>query len=270
MTKYLITGGTGSLGGALLERLKDEDVTVLSRSEKGQIPLKNKFPNVKFILGDVKDYHSVRSAVRGMDVVIHAAGFKFLNLAETQARECALTNVVGSINVVDAVMDEKTVYKCLGISTDKVAYARNVYGASKHIMEKLFKEADSNSDTIFACARYGNVIGTTGAVHTIWQQQLEDGVPLSVTDKNMRRFFFTLGEAVDLVMYSLLKMKGGEVFCKKMKSYNLYEMARKLSDNIVITGMRPGEKMFETLIADYEGEEYTSEGKTEAGGIVVL
>ena len=267
--KYLITGGTGSLGEGLLKRLKG-DITILSRSEKGQIPLKAKYPKVKFILGDVRDYHLVRDAVRGMDIVIHAAGFKFLDLAETQTRECALTNVVGSINVVDAVRDEKTVKKCLGISTDKVAYARNAYGASKHIMEKLFREADGNSDTIFACVRYGNVLGTTGSVHTIWERQLAEGKPLTVTDEKMRRFFFTLDEAVDLVLYGLEHMKGGEIFCKKMQSYNLYDMARELSDNVEVIGMRPGEKMFETLIADYEGEEFTSEFYTDSGEIVTI
>ena len=268
--KYLITGGTGSLGKGLLEKLEGENITILSRSEKGQIPLKFKYPNVKFILGDVRDYRTVRDAVRGIDIVIHAAGFKFLDLAEIQTRECVLTNVVGSLNIIDAVKDEGTVKKCLGISTDKVAYARNAYGASKHLMEKLFKEADKTSDTIFACVRYGNVLGTTGAVHTIWKRQLKAGQPLTVTDKRMRRFFFTLEEAVDLVIYGLKNMKGGEVFCKKMKSFSLYELAKELSDNIIITGVRPGEKLFETLIADYEGEEYTSEHETKSEEVVVI
>lgn len=266
--KYLITGGTGSLGEGLLSRLKGEDITVLSRSEKGQIPLKAKYPNVKFILGDVRDYRVVRDAVKDIDIVIHAAGFKFLDLAETQTRECVLTNVVGSLNIVDAVKDVGTVKKCLGISTDKVPYARNAYGASKHLMEKLFREA--NGETKFSCVRYGNVLGTTGSVHTIWARQVKEGKPITVTDQRMRRFFFSLDEAVDLVMYAVKNMKGGEVFCKKMESYSLYEMAKEISDNVEIIGLRPGEKLFETLIADYEGEEYTSEGKTKAGGIVTI
>lgn len=266
--KYLITGGSGSLGEGLLGRLKG-DIRVLSRSEKGQIPLKDKYPNVEFVLGDVRDYHAVRDAVKGVDVVIHAAAFKFLDLAEKQARECALTNVMGSINIIDAAKDEG-VKKVLGISTDKVAYARNVYGCTKHIMEKLFMEANRNSKTKFSCVRYGNVIGTTGSVYTIWEKQLAQNKPLTVTDERMRRFFFYLHDALDLVEYALKRMKGGEIFIQKMPSYNLLEEARKLSEDITITGMRPGEKLFETLVADYEGVEFTSEQDNPDRGIVTL
>lgn len=252
-----ITGGSGSLGKRLLERIDDaKEIRVFSRSETGQIPLRDKYPNVEFILGDVRDKYALKKALKDVDIVIHAAAFKFLNLAEIQVRESVYTNVVGSLNLIEAI-EESNVQKCLGISTDKVAYARNVYGCSKHIMEKLFKEA--NGKTAYACVRYGNVIGTTGAVHTIWQKQLDEGKPLTITDKRMRRFFFSIDEAVDLVMYALNNMQGGEVFAVKMPSYSLYDMAKELSDNIVEIGLRPGEKLNETLVADYEGEEFTSE-----------
>lgn len=267
--KYLITGGTGSLGKGLLEKLNGE-ITIMSRSETGQIPLKAKYPNVKFILGDVRDAQAVKNAMRGIDVVIHAAAFKFLDLAEVQARECALTNVLGSINVIDAAMSEPSVKICLGISTDKVVNARNVYGASKHIMEKLFREANHNSSKIFTCVRYGNVQGTTGAVHTIWKRQLEAGEPLTVTDKRMRRFFFSLEEAVNLILHALKQAEGGEVFAIKMPSYSIYEMAKELSDNIIETGLRLGEKLNETLIGDYEGEEFTSEQSGNNEIVVII
>lgn len=257
--KYLITGGTGSLGKALLEVLTlDNEVTVFSRSETGQIPLKAKYPNVHFILGDVRDAQAVRNAMRGIDIVIHAAAFKFLDLAESQARECALTNVVGSINVIDAAIREG-VKVCVGISTDKVVYARNVYGATKHIMEKLFKEANNVSDTIFTCVRYGNVLDTTGSVRTVWERQLAAGEPLTVTDKRMRRFFFSVEEAVELIMLAINNAIGGDIFAVKMPSYSIYDMALDITDNVIVTGMRPGEKLNETLIGDYEGEEFTSE-----------
>lgn len=256
--KTLITGGTGSLGKGLLKVLKG-DITVFSRSEASQIPLKAEYPNVKFILGDVADLQAVKNAMRGMDVVIHAAAFKFLDIAETQTRQCAITNVVGSINIIDAAMNEPNVKKVIGISTDKVVNARNVYGCTKHIMEKLFREANNNSDKIFTCVRYGNVLGTTGSVLTIWDRQSKAGEPLTITDKRMRRFFFSIEEAVNLVLHAIKKAKGGEVFAIKMKSYSILEMAQAYSDNIIETGMRLGEKLNETLIGDYEGEEFTTE-----------
>lgn len=267
---YLITGGSGSLGKGLLERIKDaKEIRILSRSETGQIPLKAKYSHVKFILGDVRDLVAVKDAMKDVDIVIHAAAFKFLDLAEKQARECALTNVVGSINLIDAVKDEPSVKLCVGISTDKVVYARNVYGCTKHIMEKLFTEANGHSKTKFVCVRYGNVLATTGSVLTIWQRQKDEGKPLTITDKRMRRFFFSLDEAIDLIFHAMKHTKGGEVFAIKMPSRSIYEMAKEISDDIVETGMRPGEKLYEHLIGDYEGEEFTSKqsGNNE---IVVL
>ncbi len=256
----LITGGTGSLGKGLLKRWRAKEIRILSRSEIGQDDLRREYPKVKFILGDVKDYHTVRDAVRGVDIVVHAAAFKYINLGEIHARECALTNVIGSINVLDAVKDEKNVEICLGISTDKVAYARNVYGCSKHIMEKLFKEAANNyPKTKFACVRYGNVKGTNGSVFTIWEKQLKERKPLTVTDSRMTRFFFGLDEAIDLIEYGLKNARKGEVFVRKMPAYKIIDLAKEISTKIVLTGLRPGEKLHETLIADYEGEEFTSE-----------
>lgn len=254
----LITGGTGSLGKGLLRRINAKEIRVLSRSEIGQDELRAKYPKVKFILGDVKDYHSVRDAVRGVDVVIHAAAFKYIDLAEKQARECALTNVLGSINVIDAVKDDGNVKVCIGISTDKVTNARNVYGCTKHIMEKLFKEAN-NSKTKFCCVRYGNVIGTNGSVFNIWKRQKNENNPLTITDKRMTRFFFSLDEAMDLIFYAINHTKGGETFVRLMPSFSIYKMAKKYSSKIIEIGLRPGEKLHECLVADYEGEEYTSE-----------
>ncbi len=267
---YLITGGSGSLGKGLLERITDaKEIRIFSRSETGQLPLKAKYPNAKFILGDVRDLQAVKNAMVGVDIVIHAAAFKFLDVAELQARECALTNVVGSINVIDAAMEEPSVKKVIGISTDKVVYARNVYGCTKHIMEKLFREANHNSEKLFTCVRYGNVMGTTGSVLTIWKRQVTEGKPITLTDKRMRRFFFSLDEAIDLIFHAIRHMKGGEVFAVKMPSYSLYDMAKEHSDYIVETGLRPGEKINETLIGDYEGEEFTSEQSGNNGVVVI-
>lgn len=256
----LITGGTGSLGKGLLQDIQGaKEIRIMSRSETGQLALKPLYPDVKFILGDVRDKIACKRLVRGCDVVIHAAAFKFLDLAESQAREAALTNVLGSINVIEAVEEDGHVELCLGISTDKVVYARNVYGCTKHIMEKLFQEADRHSPTAFTCVRYGNVLGTTGSVLTIWERQKREGKPLTITDKRMRRFFFTIDEAIELIFHAIEHAKGGEVFAIKMKSYSIYEMALETGTRIKETGLRPGEKIYETLIGDYEGEEFTSE-----------
>lgn len=260
MNTYLITGGSGSIGTHLLERIKDADeIRVFSRSEKNQIPLKKLYPKVKFIVGDIRDLQAVKNAMRGADIVIHTAAFKYADIAESQARETALINVVGSINVIDAALSEPSVKKVIGLSSDKAAYARNVYGATKHILEKLFREANSQSDKLFSCVRYGNVIGSNGSVFKIWESQKAAGTPLTITDKRMRRLFFTLDDAVDLIFDAMKHMQGGEVFAMKMKSYSLYDLAKTISPNIIETGIRPGEKLNEVLIADYEGEEFTSE-----------
>ena len=258
----LITGGTGSLGQGLLRRIKGaKEIRVFSRSETGQIPLKDEYPKVKFILGDVSYFPLVRDAVSGVDVVIHAAAFKFLNLAEEQPRQCVVSNIIGTINIIDAVKYEPKVKICLGISTDKVAYARNVYGCTKHIMEKLFREASKHSKTIFCCARYGNVLGTTGSVLKIWEKQKAAKKPLTVTDREMTRFFFSVNEAIDLIFYTLAHAKAGEVIASKMPAKRIYDMAVEFANGgpIKMVGLRPGEKRHETLVADYEGESYTSD-----------
>ena len=267
----LITGGTGSLGRGLLKRITEaKEIRILSRSESGQLPLMREYSKVKFVLGDIVDLQIVKDSVRDVDIVIHAAAFKFLNIAEQQVRQCVLTNIIGSLNVIAAVKAEESVQICLGISTDKVAYARNVYGCTKHIMEKLFYEANRNSKTKFCCVRYGNVLGTTGSVSTIWRDQLDKNKPLTVTDKRMTRFFFLIHDAISLIFYALEHTKGGETFIQKMPAHNIYEMAKKISDDVIVTGIRPGEKLYETLIADYEGEEYTSDKSDDSKKIVTI
>lgn len=262
MKKVLITGGSGTLGLALISVLEAYEIVVFSRSIERQMRLdediKHPHKNVSYITGDVCDLPALRAAMEGCDVVIHAAAFKFIDLGERQARECARVNVLGSMNVIDAALDTPSVEKVIGISTDKVVYARNVYGASKHIMEKMFTEADAVSDKMFSCVRYANVLASTGSVLTVWERQAAEGKPLTITDKRMRRFFFSSDEAAHFVIQAYDRMEGGEVFVQKTPSYSIYDMAKELSDNIVETGVRPGEKLIESLIGDYEGEEFNS------------
>lgn len=270
----LITGGTGSLGEALLNRITDaREIRVLSRSEKNQIPMKIRFPEVKFFLGDVRDFYVVKRAMRDAQIIIHAAAFKFLNLAEEQVRECVLSNVMGPLNVVKGVSSEKSVEVVVGISTDKVSYARNVYGCTKHIMEKLFREASQYGHARFCCVRYGNVYGTTGSVIKIWEDRINRHLPITLTDPDMTRFFLTLDQAVDTITYAIEHTKGGEVFVRKVPSKKMTDLAKLLGGEVKITGKRPGEKIYETLIADYEGTEFTSDKALtykDTGEIVTL
>ena len=259
----LVTGGSGSLGKGLLKRINEfKRLVILSRSEHGQEELRRQYPQAEFVLGDVRDLQAVKHAVQGMDIVIHAAAFKYIDLAEAQPRECVLSNVIGSLNVLQAVAEDGNVEVCIGISTDKAVYARNVYGCTKHIMEKLFCEANKHSrKTKYCCARYGNIKGSAGSVYTIWERQKKEGKAITVTDPNMTRFFFNIDDAIDLIAYAIKNTEGGEIFVKQMPAYRMGDLAQAFSEDgqIEITGLRKGEKMNETLVADYEGEEFTSD-----------
>lgn len=268
----LITGGSGALGNALIERLlkfNPKEIRIFSRDEKRQYETKYKFPECKYILGDIRDYSAIRNAVRGVDIVIHAGAFKFLDLAEDQPSECIKSNVIGSINVIDAVKDERNVEMMLGISTDKAASPINVYGMSKHMMEKLVCEADRTKGdlrTKFLTVRYGNVMMTTGSVIPLWKKRFEENKPILVTNPNMTRFMFTLDDSIDLILFALENGNGGDIISVKMSAVLLGDVARIMADGKVpveIIGERPGEKKDECLITDIElkdtiylGDEY--------------
>jgi len=261
--RVLITGGSGALGSTLITKLLGfnvKEIIVFSRDEKRQDEIKRKHYDkcLKYILGDIKDYHSIRDAVRGADIVIHAAAFKYINLAEKQVSECVKTNVIGSLNVINAVKDEKNIEICLGISTDKASSPINVYGMSKTIMERLFCEADEtkgNLKTRFLTVRYGNVLMTTGSVVPIWKEKVQKGEPLPVTDPNMTRFIFTLNDSINLIFYALVHGNSGDIISVKMPAVLLNDLAEVVAQGKVpvkIVGMRPGEKINECLIADFE------------------
>tara|TARA_Y100000310_G_scaffold323579_1_gene384182 strand:+ start:4654 stop:5688 length:1035 start_codon:yes stop_codon:yes gene_type:complete len=259
----LITGGSGALGNALIKRLlslNPKSIRVFSRDEKLQDMTRQRFPDTRcnYVLGDVRDYHSVRDAVRGADIVIHAAAFKYLDIAEKQVTECLKSNVVGTINVIAAVKDEKNVETCIAISTDKAASPINVYGMSKALMESLFREAESTKADIktkFVTVRYGNVLMTTGSVVPIWKKAYEENKEIKVTNPNMTRFFFTLDDSINLIFYGLTHGIGGDIISTKMPHVLLGDLAKMMSGGRVpvkIIGERPGEKLHECLIADFE------------------
>lgn len=254
--KVLITGGTGSLGYALTERFTKEgaSIVIFSRDEKKQYDMKKVYPNCKYVLGDVRDYNAVRDSVRGVDIVIHGASLKYVNISELQPSEYVTTNVVGTLNVINAVLDEKTVEKCVGISTDKACLPVNAYGLTKALLEKIMLEANHRQGdagkTIFNVARYGNVIGTRGSVIPFWKERRDAGLSLPITNPDMTRFFFTLDEAVDLILYCL-NSDSGLIISKAMKGVTLAKLAEVMKGNssIEIVGERPGEKHDEMLLS---------------------
>lgn len=257
--RILITGGTGSLGYALAERMTNDGaaVTIYSRDEKKQYDMAKLFPDCRYLLGDVRDYASIRDAVRGMDWVVHGASLKYVNISELQPAEYVTTNINGTLNLVNEILEEETVERCVGISTDKACLPVNTYGLTKAILEKLILEGNTRQGpkgiTKFNVARYGNVIGTRGSVVPFWQERREAGLTLPVTNPYMTRFFFTLDEAVDLI-YENLDAEAGVIISKMMKGVKLGNLARVMAGDSEVenVGERPGEKHHELLLSSDE------------------
>jgi UDP-N-acetylglucosamine 4,6-dehydratase len=259
----LITGGTGTLGRAILRTARSEGwsarFTVYSRDEVKQSQLRALFPEIRTILGDVRDRDRLGVAFAGHDIVIHAAAMKRIPEAEEQTSECVATNVNGSANVILAAM-AAGVRRCVGISTDKAVQAINAYGASKLLMEKMFQSAPK-SPTHFTVCRYGNVVASRGSVIPIWRKLAAAGKPLTITDGRMTRFWMSESDAVSLVVEAL-HCDPGTVLIPKMKSLTLREMAELVAPGAPLTeiGLRPGEKIHEMLVHSDEAP-YCSNGK---------
>ena len=253
----LITGGTGSLGYALVEKFlaNGANISIYSRDEKKQYDMKKVYPDCKYIIGDIRNYHSIRDAVRGADIVIHAASLKYVNISELQPYEYTTVNVDGTINLVNAVLDEKNVERCVGISTDKACVPVNAYGLTKALLEKIMLEANTRQggQTVFNVARYGNVIGTRGSVLPFWKERRDQGLTIPITNPDMTRFFFTLDEAVELIEYCLSAPRN-VIVSKAMAGVTLIELANAMKGNstIEVIGERPGEKHHEMLLSEDE------------------
>lgn len=265
----LVTGGTGTLGEALipalLTRLRPSHLRVLSRDEAKQDVLHRIYPAVDFMLGDVRDPKACMDAVRDVDVIIHCASLKYVDVSEKQPSEYVLTNVMGTLNLINAVLMNGQVKQMVGISTDKAAAPYNTYGLTKALLEKLFIEAHAYRrspvcDTIFTVCRYGNVIGSRGSVVLKWQDLVQRGEPIQVTDPEMTRFFFTVEDALHLIDYALWKCLGGVIVAQAMPSTTLGELASLWSDTYEIIGTRPGEKYHEDLLTTHEMPRVTRDG----------
>ena len=274
----LITGGTGSLGTALAEKLLSLNVgtvRIYSRDENKQILMEEKFDDdrMRFLIGDVRDKERLRRAVENIDIVIHAAALKHVPVSEYNPFEAIKTNINGSQNVIDVSMDEQ-VELCLAVSTDKAVSPLNLYGATKLAMEKLFIGANhykGKRRTKFSCVRYGNVLGSRGSVIPKFVEQIRSKKEITVTDPSMTRFNITMDEALKLILHAIKFSKGYEVFIPKLHSYLLSDLILALKEISSIPfkqkkiPIRNGEKMHELLLNQYETK-YT----VESNGVYVL
>jgi UDP-N-acetylglucosamine 4,6-dehydratase len=258
----LITGGTGSLGKKLtrkiLSRYSPKKIIIFSRDELKQSEMRQSFPEqcLRFFIGDVRDKERLYRAFDGVDYVVHAAALKQVPAAEYNPFEAIKTNVLGAQNVIDACVD-LGIKKVVALSTDKAANPINLYGATKLCSDKLFIAGNSyagSKPTRFSVVRYGNVVGSRGSVIPLFLKLKSTGV-LPVTDSRMTRFWITLDEGAEFVLSSLERMKGGEIFVPKIPSASMTEVARAIAPNctVKIVGIRPGEKLHETLISEDDG-----------------
>lgn len=261
----LITGGTGSFGNAVMERFLDTDIKeirVFSRDEKKQDDMRKKYsnPKLKFYIGDVRDSHSVETAMREVDYVFHAAALKQVPSCEFFPMEAVKTNVIGTENVLQNAI-RNNVKKVICLSTDKAAYLINAMGISKSMMEKVFvaKSRNVDSDQTLICGtRYGNVMASRGSVIPLFIDKIKAGEPLTVTDPNMTRFLMSLEEAVELVVHAFKHAQTGDIMVQKAPSSKVGDLAEALlqlfeADNeIKIIGTRHGEKQAETLLTREE------------------
>jgi UDP-N-acetylglucosamine 4,6-dehydratase len=258
----LVTGGTGSFGRRfteiVLDRYEPQKLIVFSRDELKQSEMhsylgEDRYPNIRYFIGDVRDRERLYRAFDGVDVVIHAAALKQVPAAEYNPIEAVKTNVLGAANVIDAAID-RGVAKVIALSTDKAASPINLYGATKLCSDKLFVAANSYSgkhDTRFSVVRYGNVVGSRGSVVPLFLKKRASG-KLPITDPKMTRFWITIDQGVEFVLACLDRMLGGEIFVPKIPSMKLTDLARVIGPNceMQIIGKRPGEKTHELMVGE--------------------
>jgi UDP-N-acetylglucosamine 4,6-dehydratase len=257
----LITGGTGSFGKAFVKRVLEQypDVrrlVIYSRDELKQFEMqqvfpREKYPAIRYFIGDVRDEARLRRALEGIDIVVHAAALKQVPAAEYNPFECIKTNVLGAQNLIEACLDSK-VERLVALSTDKAAAPINLYGATKLCSDKLFVAANSiqgSRGIRFSVVRYGNVMGSRGSVIPFFMARKSAGV-LPITDERMTRFNISLQEGVEMVLWSIANAEGGEVLVPKIPSYRITDVATAVAPECrqEIVGIRPGEKIHEEMI----------------------
>lgn len=257
----LITGGTGSLGKALVRKIlatypEVKRLVVFSRDEQKQFQMNQEFSDIEFsslryFIGDIRDFDRLKRALKGIDFVIHTAAMKHVPIAEYNPMECVKTNVLGAENLINACL-EMGIKKVVALSTDKAAAPINLYGATKLCSDKLFIAANNirgNQKINFSVVRYGNVMGSNGSVIPFFLKKRKEGV-LPITDLKMTRFNILIEEGVDLVLHALENAWGGEIFVPKIPSYRITDLAEAIGPEckINVVGVRPGEKIHEEMI----------------------
>ena len=271
--KFLITGGTGSFGHAVTDRLLKEgagEIVIFSRDEKKQFDMAKEYGEdgrIRFVIGDVREYRSIRKAMTGIDYVFHAAALKQVPTCEFYPEEAVKTNILGGTNVIDAAIEAR-VKKVIVLSTDKAAYPINAMGITKAMIERIsVAKAKEQNGTVICRTRYGNVMASRGSVIPLFVKQLGMGQKITVTAPEMTRFMMTLEDAVDLVLFAFENGESGDLLVQKAPAATIDTLAKAICEmkgfdpekQIEIIGERPGEKMNEVLITKEEmanAEEY--------------
>ncbi len=263
----LVTGGTGSFGHFIVNKLLEfnpKEVRIFSRDEDKQDKMRYDYPerdNLRFVIGDVRDRPSVERVMRNVDVVFHAAALKQVPSCEFNTLEAIKTNILGAQNIIDVAL-QYDVPKVVAISTDKAVEPVNAMGMTKALQEKLMISANLFKDgkrTVFCCVRYGNVLGTRGSVVPLYKKLIADNKQLMLTHPEMTRFMLTLEDAMNLVFLAYKEGVGGEIFVKKSPAHTVKDLAEVMVDElgaknkqVKVTGIRPGEKIHETLVSPTE------------------
>ena len=269
----LITGGTGSLGkeltATILKKWNVQKIVILSRDEQKQFQMameypSDKFPQLRFFIGDVRDQERLVRAFEGIDYVIHAAAMKHVHIAEYNPDECVKTNIGGAQNVIHAAI-QAGVKHVVALSTDKACAPINLYGATKLTSDKLFVAANNISgshDIKFSVVRYGNVMGSNGSVIPFFLKRRSEGI-LPITTPNMTRFNISLADGVAMVLHALENAWGGEIFIPKIPSYRITDLATAIGPNCEhkVVGIRPGEKIHEEMITSSDSFQTYDLGK---------
>ena len=262
-TSFLITGGTGSFGNTMLERLLKTDVSRIvcfSRDESKQFLMQQSIADsrVKYVIGDIRNFDSIKRAMDGIDYLFHAAALKHVPASESFPLEFTRTNILGSYNVMKAASDSR-VKKAIFLSTDKAVSPINAMGMTKAMMEKIVRSAENTGSTVSCVTRYGNVIGSRGSVIPQFISDMKAGNPIRVTNLSMTRFMMSLQESVDLVMHALSEGKSGDLFVQKSPATKVQNIVESLTSilsidppKILEIGVRPGEKLHETLLSAEE------------------
>lgn len=260
----LITGGAGSFGQKFVEVVLKEhnpkSIRVYDLRELAMVEMQRKFNNdryLRFLIGDVKDKRRLHRAMHEVDIVVHTAALKHIDICEYNPIEAVKTNIEGAIDIIDAAIDNK-VQKVIALSTDKAVYPVNLYGATKMVAEKLFIQGNSyagKESTRFSCTRYGNVLASSGSVVPLFKEQAKKG-ELTITDKRMTRFWITLKQGVDFVIQCIDEMDGGEIFVPKIPSMKIVDLAKAIAPGVEVKeiGIRPGEKLDEVLLTKEEAK----------------